>query len=150
PLSPSTRAFVRLSFGPVLVGSEPAPRPVAMTVMVGRMLMIPLAMARADAGGKQAERHLLLRLGVTLKRRARSPLLIAITLGLLLAVFQIPLPGVALEVVDMLAMAAAPVALFAVGGNLQGLRPKGMLADAGIITFGKLVLHPALTALAFM
>src|SRR5690606_5920088 len=93
---------------------------------------------------------LLLRLGVTLKRLTRSPLLIAITLGLLLAVFQIPLPGVALEVVDMLAMAAAPVALFAVGGNLQGLRPKGMLADAGIITFGKLVLHPALPALAFM
>lgn len=149
-MSSSNSGFIGVSICTVVLGTEPASRAVAMTIMVESMLMIPLAMAIADAGGKQAERHLLLRLGVTLKRLTRSPLLIAITLGLILAVFQIPLPGVALEVVDMLAMAAAPVALFAVGGNLQGLRPKGMLADAGIITFGKLVLHPALTALAFM
>jgi len=89
------------------------------------------------------------RLKRTVKQLSRSPLLIAICIGLLLSGFQIRLPQVVASVIDMLALAAAPVALFAVGGNLYGLRPKGMLAEAGAISLGKLVLHPSLTALFF-
>lgn len=149
-MSSSNSGFIGVSICAMVLGTEPASRAVAMTIMVESMLMIPLAVAIADAGGKQAELRFVARLGITLKRLARSPLLIAISAGLLLSGFEIPLPGVALRVVDMLALAAAPVALFAVGGNLHGLRPTGMLADAGSISAGKLVLHPALTALALL
>lgn len=149
-MSSANSGFIGMSICAMVLGTEPASRAVAMTILVESMLMIPLAMAIADAGGKQGEIDLPRRLAITLKRLMRSPLLIAICLGLFLSAFRIPLPGVALRVIDMLAMAAAPVALFAVGGNLHGLRPKGMLGDATGISLAKLILHPALTALFFL
>jgi len=149
-MSSANSGFIGVSICAMVLGTEPASRAVAMTILVESMLMIPLAMALADAGGRNGEVDLLGRLRITVKRLIRSPLLIAICVGLFLAAFRIPLPGVALRVIDMLAMAAAPVALFAVGGNLHGLRPKGMLGDATGISLAKLILHPAITALAFL
>lgn len=149
-MSSSNSGFVGVSICAMVLGTEPASRAVAMTILVESMLMIPLAMAIADAAQGQGELDFVARLRTTLKRLARSPLLIAICIGLLLAGFRIPLPGVALRVIDMLAVAAAPVALFAVGGNLHGLRPKGMVGDATAISLGKLIVHPAITALAFL
>ena len=149
-MSSANSGFIGVSICAMVLGTEPASRAVAMTILVESMLMIPLAVAIADAGANQGNVDFLGRLITTLKRLAKSPLLIAICLGLFLAAFRIPLPGVALRVIDMLAMAAAPVALFAVGGNLHGLRPKGMMAAATGISLAKLILHPALTALIFL
>lgn len=149
-MSSSNSGFIGVSICAMVLGTEPASRVVAMTILIESMIMIPLAMAIADADGKQGDLHLVSRLWATLKRLVRSPLLIAICIGLALSAFQLPLPAVVMRVIDMLAMAAAPVALFAVGGNLYGLRPAGMLADAAGISVAKLVLHPALTALFFL
>lgn len=149
-MSSSNSGFIGVSICAMVFGTEPASRAVAMTILVESMLMIPLAMAIADSAAGQGEIHLVPRLWATVKRLARSPLLIAICVGVILAAFQIPLPDVALRVIDMLASSAAPVALFAVGGNLYGLRPKGMLADATVISVGKLLVHPIVTALLFL
>lgn len=149
-MSSANSGFIGVSICAMVLGTEPASRAVAMTILVESMLMIPLAVAIADASAKQGNVDLLGRLATTAKGLVRSPLLIAICIGLFLATFRIPLPSVALRVIDMLAMAAAPVALFAVGGNLYGLRPKGMLAGATGISLAKLILHPALTALVFL
>ncbi|HLU79289.1 MAG TPA: AEC family transporter [Burkholderiaceae bacterium] len=149
-MSSANTGFMGASICAMVLGTEPAARGVAMTILVETTLMIPLAMALADAGATQGEVRWRKRLTATLKGLVRSPLLIAIAIGLFLSAFQIPLGGVPLQVVDMLATTAAPVALFAVGGNLYGLRPKGMLADASLISAVKLILHPALTALIFL
>ncbi|MFT0849922.1 AEC family transporter [Achromobacter sp. F4_2707] len=149
-MSSANSGFIGVSICAMVLGTEPASRAVAMTILVESMVMIPLAMAIADSSGGQENTGLIKRLALTAKRLMRSPLLIAICLGLALSALRIPLPGVALRVIDMLAMAAAPVALFAVGGNLHGLRPRGMLGDATAISLAKLILHPALTALAFL
>lgn len=149
-MSSANSGFVGVSICAMVLGAEPASRAVAMTILVESMIMIPLAMALADSGGKHGGIGSFARIKNTTRRLARSPLLIAICLGLFLAAFRIPLPNVALTVIDMLALAAAPVALFAVGGNLYGLRPRGMLAGATGISLAKLILHPALTALVFI
>lgn len=149
-MSSANTGFIGVSICAMVLGTEPASRAVAMSIMVETMLMYPLTLALADAGAGQGGQRALASLAATLKRLVRNPLLITICLGLFLAVFQIPLPDIALRSVDMLAMTAAPVALFAVGGNLHGLRPAGMLADAGGIALVKLVLHPAITALVFL
>ncbi len=149
-MSSSNSGFIGVSICAMVLGTEPASRAVAMTILVESMLMIPMAMAIADSAGGHADVRVMARVRTTVKRLARSPLLIAICVGLVLAAFRIPLPEVALRVIDMLAMAAAPVALFAVGGNLYGLRPKGMLTDATAISAGKLIVHPLATALFFL
>src|SRR5690554_5687612 len=149
-MSSANSGFIGVSICAMVLGTGPASRAVAMTILVESMLMVPMAVAIADASANQGNVDFLGRLSTTLKRLAKSPLLIAICIGLFLATFRIPLPDVGLRVIDMLATAAAPVALFAVGGNLHGLRPKGMLAGATGISLAKLILHPALTALVFL
>jgi Predicted permeases len=146
----SNSGFIGVSICTMALGTEIASRAVAMTILVESTLMLPMAMAIADASGRQGDMTARRRLLNTLKQLCRSPLLIAIMIGLVLAGFRIPLPAVPLRVIEMLAMAAAPVALFAVGGNLYGLRPKGMLADAAAISLGKLIIHPAVTAVVFL
>jgi len=149
-MSSANTGFIGASICAMVLGTEPASRGVAMTILVESTLVIPLAVAIADAGATLGEVRLFRRLLITLKGLMRSPLLIAIVIGLFLSAFQVPLRGVPLQVIDMLAMTAAPVALFSVGGNLYGLRPRGMLADASIISGVKLIVHPALTALVFL
>ncbi|MFA7668838.1 MAG: AEC family transporter [Burkholderiaceae bacterium] len=149
-MSSANTGFIGLSICTVVLGTEPASRAVAMSIMVETMLMYPLTLALADAATGHGGQRALANLFATLKRLSRNPLLITIAVGLFLAVFQIPLPDVALQSIDMLAMTAAPVGLFAVGGNLHGLRPAGMVADASGIALSKLILHPAITAVVFM
>ncbi len=50
----------------------------------------------------------------------------------------------------MVAAASAPVALFYIGGILVGLPLRGMFADMGAVTFGKLVLHPLMVFAALL
>ena len=145
-MASSNSGFIGVSICAMVLGTEVASRAVAMTILVESTLMLPLAMAIADSAARNDELTPLRRLMSTFRQLCRSPLLIAIFVGLVLAGFRIPVPAVPMRVIEMLAMAAAPVALFSVGGNLYGLRPKGMLADATGISLGKLILHPAATA----
>lgn len=147
-MSASNSGFVGVSICTLVLGQEIASRVVAMTITVESMMIMPIAMAIADMGMGGNGMNLPQRILQTLKRLVRSPLLIAIAAGLFLAATGIRLPAVATRVIDMLAMAAAPVALFAVGGNLYGLRPSSaLLAKSGAISAAKLVVHPVLTAL---
>jgi len=63
---------------------------------------------------------------------------------------QIRLPAVPLKVVDMLASASAPVALFVIGGSLYGLKTRGMAADVTQAALGKRILHPLALLAAFL
>ena len=56
-------------------------------------------------------------------------MLIAITLGLTLAVLGLRPPAVMMRVIDMLALASAPVALFVIGASLNGLRVGALYTD---------------------
>ena len=78
---------------------------------------------------------------------ARSPLVVAIALGLLWALWAQPLPGVLDNFSRILGAAAGPCALFAIGASLAGRRPDRPLIAAWL-SFAKLVLHPAAVAIA--
>lgn len=119
----------------------------ALNMVVENLLIIPLALALAEAGRQEGSA-----LGVareTLKRLARSPLIIAMAIGLPLALLELRLPAVPARVVEMLATASAPLALFVIGGSLYGLRLSGMQGEIGMIAFGKLILHPLAVLLIF-
>jgi len=42
----------------------------------------------------------------------------------------------------MLSVTVGGVALFAIGGMLVGVQPRGMMTDLSAIVFGKLIIHP--------
>lgn len=119
----------------------------ALNMVVENLLIIPLALALAEAGRQEGSA-----LGVareTLKRLVRSPLIIAMAIALPLALLELRLPAVPARVVEMLATASAPLALFVIGGSLYGLRLTGMQGEIGMIAFGKLILHPLAVLLIF-
>ncbi|WP_438766395.1 AEC family transporter [Kushneria sp. TE3] len=120
----------------------------ALCMLIENMVMIPLALALAEAGSQQG---ISLRKTVvtTAKRLSRNPIIIAIVSGALISLSGLSIPAPFYKALDMLADASAPVALFVIGGTLYGLKVQGMYRDIGQITLAKLVCHPLLVLLCF-
>jgi len=119
----------------------------ALNMLVENLLIIPLSLILAEAGRQQGSAAKALR--ETARRLARTPLIIAMLVGLLLSLLEARLPAIPGKVVDMLASASAPVALFVIGGSLYGLKLHGLFAELRMIAVGKLLLHPLAVFLLF-
>jgi predicted permease len=145
-----------LAFGPLALTAMP------LNMMVENILIIPLGLALAEAGSQNGA-SFGQTLATTARRLLRTPLILAILLGVFLSFLRIPIPGVIATAVDMLAKASAPCALFVIGGTIATLRippgrippgriggrASGVAAEAGSIVACKLLLHPLAVAAAF-
>jgi predicted permease len=135
-----------LAFGSLALTAMP------LNMMVENILIIPLALALAESG-KEEGAPLGRTIAATARRLSRTPLILAILLGVILSLLHLPIPGVIGTAIDMLAKASAPCALFVVGGTVAMLdasgRGSGMAAEAGLIVACKLLLHPLAVAAAF-
>ena len=76
-----------------------------------------------------------------------NPMIVSIVLGFLWSGLGLPLPDVVNDFMGLLGNAATPCALFAIGASLAGRRAD-RLQLAGWIAAAKLVIHPALVAVA--
>lgn len=121
----------------------------ALAMVVENLLMIPLCLALADSGGA-AHEPFHRSFGRALARLRHNPIIIAMVAGLAFTISGLALPVPLARAVDMVAAASAPVALFYIGGILVGLPLRGMFADMGAVTFGKLVLHPLMVFAALL
>ncbi|BBB29660.1 AEC family transporter [Neptunomonas japonica] len=79
----------------------------------------------------------------------RNPIFISTLLGLLFSANQVSMPAAIHTLLDMLAPAAIPVALFCLGASLQFAKTTIVLAELGWLVLIKLCIHPALTLAAF-
>ncbi|MCE8022499.1 AEC family transporter [Halomonas sp. MCCC 1A11036] len=140
-MSASNSGFIGYPVAAMVLGSSPAAVFLALNMMIENLLIIPLALILAEAG-RQSGTGIGAIAGKTFLRLIRNPILIGLALGLLLAVTETSLPRPLAQVVEMLANAAGPAALFVIGGTLFGLQVRGMLRDVGQIVVGKLILHP--------
>jgi malonate transporter len=147
-MSVSNSGFIGYPIAVMVLGQTAAVA-MALGMLVENLLLIPLALALAEAGAQRGSGGWAL-VRETGLRLARNPLIIAIAVGLLLSLLQIRLPAVPLRVVDMLADASAPVALFVIGGSLYGLKLGGMGGDLLQTALGKLILHPLVLLAAFL
>ena len=78
------------------------------------------------------------------RQMARNPMLIGIVLGALTNLSGLPIPGPVAQAVDMVAAAAIPAALFALGGILAQYRPEGDLKLVAYVAAVSLILHPGI------
>ena len=146
-MSVSNSGFVGYSIVVLVVGG-PAAVALALGMMIENALLIPLALTLAELGQQNGGNVGTALLG-TLRNLVRHPVLIAIVLALLMATLDVRPPTFVMRVIDMLAQASAPVALFVIGASLNGLKPGGMALDVGQLLIGKLILHPLLVWLCF-
>ena len=79
-----------------------------------------------------------------------NPLVIAVLAGLLFSASGLILPKIPQQFGTLLAGAAAPVALFALGATLFGQPVRAAAAEVSTISVRKLILHPLLVALFFL
>ena len=75
----------------------------------------------------------------------KNPIMIGIFLGMAFNLLDIVIPSLAAEALDMLARAALPAALFALGGVLVQYKPEGEFRVIAWIGLLGLVVHPAVT-----
>ncbi|MGE0767398.1 MAG: AEC family transporter [Hyphomicrobiaceae bacterium] len=83
-------------------------------------------------------------LGSVLLDVAMNPLIIALAAGLAWNASGIALPGIAARLIDLLAGAAIPVSLFALGMSLAGYRFRGQASSVATLCVLKLAFYPAL------
>ncbi|OMH25964.1 hypothetical protein BGP75_24875 [Motiliproteus sp. MSK22-1] len=75
----------------------------------------------------------------------RNPIFLSTVLGLTLSANELKTPEILQTVIDMLAPAAIPVALFCLGASLQFSRNSMAVSELGWLMAVKLIAHPALT-----
>jgi malonate transporter len=117
-------------------------------VIVGSIVLFELARSRRgrrDDGG--ADAPIGARLRGALGGLLRTPLILGIAAGLAASATGVTLPGPVDTFVALLAQAAGPCALFAIGASLGGRRVE-LDRDVGLVLGMKLVAHPMLVGAA--
>lgn len=147
-MSVSNSGFIGYPLVAAAIGS-PAVLGMAMGMLVENLLLIPLALALAEAGKQQGNGWSTV-LRMTFARLLKNPVIIGIVIGVGVSLLRIELPGLLLKPIDMLAGVSAPLALFVIGAGLFGMKARGVWVDAAWIASGKLVIHPLAVLCAFM
>ncbi|MGQ4878042.1 AEC family transporter [Billgrantia sp. LNSP4103-1] len=140
-MSASNSGFIGYPVAAMAIGSSPAAVYMALNMMIENLLIIPAALILAEVG-RQSGTGIVSVARKTFLRLVRNPVLVGLAVGLALAITETTLPRPLAKVIEMLANAAGPAALFVIGGTLFGLRVRGMLGDVGQIVVGKLIFHP--------
>ncbi|WP_299183296.1 AEC family transporter [uncultured Neptuniibacter sp.] len=115
--------------------------PFALTLIIENLFILPLALALADTGQHKSG-SFLTALMKSLPQLLKNPIIASIGIGLITTAMDLHPPGFINKVIDMLSVTVGGLALFAIGGMLVGLKPKGMMVDLGAIVFGKMIIHP--------
>jgi len=82
--------------------------------------------------------------GTVLKAMFSNALIIGVTLGFVVNLTGLPMPGVLTDAIDLMVRAALPAALFGLGGVLYRYRPEGDMRVILYVCAVSLVLHPAI------
>ena len=130
----------------ILAFGDAAALPLALLLFADTIVLL-MILAYFAANTKQGLAQAVPRI---LAEMMRNPLLIAVVAGLVYAAFDVQMPVIASRTLNMLADAAPPVALFALGATLYGQPIRAAAAEVSVIGLFKLVIHPLLVAALFL
>lgn len=122
--------------------------PIMLIVAFHSTTLIPLTTMVAEAERRQGGGARLV--AATFKSLAQNPIIVALAIGLAWGFWTPGLPAPVDRFAQLLAGAAAPCALFALGATLAGYRISGALPASLTMAALKLVGHPALVWLLAM
>lgn len=145
-VSLSNTGFIGYPLLAMTIGTGEAGQYLVMNILIENVLILPLFFIIADAAQQNGKGWRENMLGI-LKNLSKNPIIIAISVSIFIAVLKIPIPAAIDKTATMLSTAAAPVALFVIGGGLAGLKLQGKLPDLIGIAVGKTLLFPTLAAL---
>jgi len=121
----------------------------AMVVDILIIIVLTIVLFEFGRSGAQADAPLATRVRSALGGLLRTPLILGIAAGLLVSGTGVAMPDPVDAFVGLLAAAAGPCALFAIGASLGG-RPVVLDRRVGAMVVLKLAIHPVVVALAMM
>lgn len=117
--------------------------PTFLLIALHSPLLMPLTVLLVQLSGVRDE-SLARRLRSASMELLRTPIITSVLAGLGMNLAGLPLPTPVDAGLAMLASAAVPCALFAMGASLAGIPMRGDLPPAVVLTFLKLLVHPLL------
>lgn len=135
--------FIGLPMFVSMFGARAAP-PIMMSLVVdlivfGSLIVVMVEISKGTKSGMAA-------VGATLRGLVTHPMIMAIVLGLLWSVTGLPWFQPIEDFTRILGSAATPCALFAIGCTLAQASAEARQANAMVLSFAKLVLHPLMVA----
>ena len=124
------------------VFGQDAAVPIIVGLTLDGVLMIPLGIVLIESGKGRGENPLRTTVS-TFSNLVRNPLIFSIFAGLAFSATGLPTPTPIGNFLDLLAGAAGPCALFALGATLAARSVAGGAAEIGYMTAFKLLVHPA-------
>lgn len=119
--------------------------PAVLVLVFDNLLTSPLSIAVLEStGGRRAA--LAPTLSRTFRNLARHPLILATAAGIAGGLTTVSPPTPVQSVIDLLAGATVPCALFALGGSLVGVPVSEARREVAVLTVAKLVVHPLAVA----
>jgi predicted permease len=134
---------------PLVLGvlGEAAAGPLAMSLLVDLLVIIPISIAWLEGARPGPEARASRRRAViarALGRSVKNPFFLSIVAGAGLSASGLPIPAPADRLLGFLGAAAPPTALFSLGLYLAGNASVARLAEASTLTLLKLAAHPLL------
>lgn len=120
----------------------------ALNFLVENVVLIPICLILMDLSRPHDSLSVPRRVGRILWGVLTRPMVIGLLAGLAVSLLRLPMPDPATHLFTMLAASASALSLVVIGGSLVGLPLKGNRSLAAQIAIGKLLLHPAMVALA--
>jgi predicted permease len=120
----------------------------ALNFLIENVVIIPTGLVLMDLASGRAGLSPFRLLAGVLKALLRRPMVIGMIAGLIVSALGLELPAPLLRLTGMFGTSAAALSLVVIGGSLVGLPLKGNKLLAGQIAGIKLLLHPAMVALA--
>ena len=121
--------------------------PMALILVADTIILLTLAALVAAQSDTNSRRNSLNKMAFSM---IRNPLLLSVLIGLFALSLDINLPPTSALLLDILAGAAAPTALFALGITLVGQPISSVKTELGVLVIFKLIVHPLLTATIFL
>ncbi|WP_137701184.1 AEC family transporter [Marimonas lutisalis] len=121
----------------------------ALNMLVENFIIIPICLAIMEAS-KAEQAHILRKLRNILWGVLKRPMVLSLLAGLAFSLSGLAMPEPATRIFSMLAASASALALFVIGGSLVGVPLRGNWGTSVQIVLGKLLLHPAMVALALL
>ena len=131
----------------LLAFGEDAAVPMAVILVVNNMVLVFLVALFTHDANESSSGHVLLK---TLASLLKNPLLMSVLVAIAFSASGLTMPAMPALFLDLLAGAAAPTALFALGIALVGQPVRAAWSELTALTLLKLFVHPLMMALVFL
>lgn len=130
----------------ILAFGEIAAVPISLILIIDSIILLSFTGFFVDY---DIDKSIILKFYQILLNLFKNPILLSVFIGFIFIVFKIEIPLIIFSFLEILAYAATPTALFAIGVNLYNKIENNTFNNIFIISFFKLIIHPILIFLIF-